>query len=568
MAVNAILQIVKGLPKTPGDTISAETGLDVLDLLDPQGFATDAYEMKIPALKSSAVYADSPLTDGRTLVSGTLGNVTETIRATLNGSSIIQLAAMMSRLMGFKQACNDFWDTFGQIEPVYIKNQVSGEPGPRYALLYDIDVAVSDPINPTDNIRDVTIVIEREYGWRGLAPGDNPKKWTIETLYKQKYNTNNASLMTGNDHLLFDNNVKNRAEQNTIATGYLTKNHVDIPAAKIPGDLPALVCIACGGTVAVIDADALMIGKSTKRNTNNINRATNTNQYLMHMLNAADATVSTDTTLAADTGANFGISGLQRRSQTTFATATMQNRLIWDNTVFTANGFNSSVLRGRYALFVRARLSAASTTVVFNAEISIGSSEVVLNNVPFTHEGSAGTGNTTFWGLQYLGQISIPFNNRKTSMSVDGNGVSVNQNSGAQELQIVLAASRTAGAGVLYVTDLIMMPIDEGAVDLNADVVPISGGSSGKAMIYDNTGYFTHGSTEEIASIYTTTPTLTREQMLGQITGSPIYLSPKVDNRLVFLAYQKATKDSHINDPSTMQVRVNIVPRWAGLRDV
>lgn len=171
MAVNAILQIVKGIAKTPGDTISAETGLDVLDLLDPQGFATDAYEMKIPSLKSSAVYADSPLTDGRTLISGTLGNVTETIRATLNGSSIIQLAAMMSRLMGFKQACNDFWDTFGQIEPVYIKNQVSGEPGPRYALLYDIDVAVSDPINPTDNIRDVTIVIEREYGWRGIAQG-------------------------------------------------------------------------------------------------------------------------------------------------------------------------------------------------------------------------------------------------------------------------------------------------------------------------------------------------------------------------------------------------------------
>lgn len=568
MANNAVLQIVKGIQKTPGDTISAETGLDVLDLLDTNGFSAAEYEMKIPSLKSSAVYADSPLTDGRTLISGTLGNVTETIRVTLNAASIVQLAAMMSRLMSFKQNCNDFWDTFGQIEPVYIKNQVSGEPGPRYALLYDIDVAVTDPANPTDTIRDVTIVIEREYGWRGIAPGDNPKKWTIESLYKQKYNNANASLMTGNDHLLFDSNVKNRAEQNTTATGYITKNHVDIPAAKIPGDLPALVCVAVGGTVAVINADAVMIGKSTKRNTGNTNRTTLTNQYLVYMLNAADATVGTDTTLAADTGACFGISNLQRRSQTTFATATMQTRLTWDNTVFTANGFNSSVLRGRYALFVRARVSAASTTLALAAEITIGSTTVTLNSVPFVHEGSAGTGNTTFWGLAYLGQVSIPFNNRKTTMSVDGNGVSVNQNNSTQELQIKLNASRSSIGGSLYVSDLIMLPIDEGAVDLFAGTAPISGGNNGSAMVYDNTGYFTHGVPEEIASIYTTTPTLTREQYIGEISGSPIYLSPKVDNRLMFLAYQVATKDSHINDPSTMQVRVNIVPRWAGLRDV
>ena len=231
---HAILKIVKGVQKTPGDSASVEVGLDEIDLLDSNGFSCDEYDMKIPALKSSAVYADSPLSDGRTLISGTVGNVTETIRLQLTAGTIIQLAAMLSKLGRFKQDCNDFWDTSRQIEPVFIKHQVIGEPGARYALLYDIDIDPGEqPLIPSEAKRTVTLSIEREPYWRGLAPGDNPKRWAIENVYRQSINPNNAVLGVsapfGPLNLVYVTTLFNRTEYSTAnKQTYVTKNFIDI----------------------------------------------------------------------------------------------------------------------------------------------------------------------------------------------------------------------------------------------------------------------------------------------------------------------------------------------------
>lgn len=557
------LKIVKGVPKVPQDTSSSEQGLDEIDLLDPNGFSLDTYDIKIPSMKSSAVYADSPLTDGRTLISGVLGNVNETIRLTLNSSTIIQLAANLSKLMRFKQDCRDFWSSFGQIEPVYIKHQINGEPGPRYALLYDIDVNVESTVDPTDPLRTVTITIEREYGWRGLAPGDNPKRWAIENVFSgQQYRASNASLLTGNDFLFMETNILNRAEQNASLLSYNTKNFVDIPAASIPGDLPALMCLSYTSSNTTT-ATALLIAKSTKRNTGNISRQTGQNQYIIRIFNAGDATMGTDTTLAADTGASRNTSNLQRRSQTTFATATMVNRLTFQIR-------NLSVQRGKYAAFARARLSASGTTVNLQLMIDEVGSQSALTPVVLTNEGSpSGTGNTTSWYLTYLGQFSVPSSDRKTITSTNGLGLTVNASVNT-DFALELWASRTAGAGALYVNDIVLIPIDEGAVNLvsaTAQAITTTA-NPGAGIVYDNTGYLQHGTSNDIAVLASASVNDYSEYDRLNMSGSPLYLSPGVDNRLEFLAYTDATKFSRIDNPAGMTVRVSIVPRWAGFRSV
>lgn len=564
ISTTAFLKIVKGVPKVSQDSSSSESGLDEIDFLDPNGFALDAYDIKIPALKSSAVYADSPLTDGRTLISGTLGNVKETIRLTLNSSTLIQSAALFSKLMRMKQDCRDFWSTFAQIEPVYIKHQVEGEPGPRYALLYDIDVDMESGTDPGQPIRIVTISIEREFGWRGIAPGDNPKRWAIENIFTgQTFRAANASLLSGNDFLFIESNILNRAEQNAAQTSYNTKNFVDIPASKIPGDLPALVCFEYGNSSSTT-ATALYIAKSTKKNTGNVSRQTGVNQYIVRVFNAADGSMGTDTTLAADTGASAGTSGLQRRSQTTFATATLVQRL----------GFqlrNMAVQRGRYIAFARARLSASSTTVQLQLSVTeVGAAvQLIGSPVSFTDEGApSGTGNTTLWGLIYLGVFNIPSDNRRTVVSPNGMGINVSSST-SDDITLGIYAARTAGAGALYINDLILLPIDEGIINLvstgqgiTAPATP-SGG-----LVYDNTGYMTHGRPDEYAVLASAASANYSEYDRLQPQGQPIYLTPGIDNRLEFLAYTDSTKRSNIASPTAVTLRLSIVPRWAGLRDV
>jgi hypothetical protein len=558
MADNAILQIVKGVQKTPGDNLSAEVGLDAIDFLDTLGgFAVDAYDMKIPAMKSSAVYADSPLTDGRTLISGTLGNVNETLRVALNAGTIVQLSAMLSKLLRFKQDCNDFWDTFGQIEPVYIKHQVSGEPGPRYALLYDIDIAIDSPTNPSEPTRDITIVIEREYGWRGIAPGDNPKHWFYyANEQSQQWKSANAGLLAGTDHLAYSATITNRAEIATASTGYLQPNFMDIPAESIPGDLPALASISVLPTGAISAATTIIIGKRTKKTTNNLARTTSLNQLSVLTFNAADSSILTDTTLANDAGASRPIGGgTAQRSQTTFVTATMANRLSWSGSNYT-NGLDVSIMRGRYAVFCRARVSAAaSCNIQLAIQNGLSVNNGLLTAVTISDLGGGGTGATTDWGILYLGQINLPLNKR-TDVGANGLGVFVDQ---PANFTILLRAERTSGAGSLYVNDLIFMPIDEGSVRMTSNAAA----TTARAWNYDNTGYYRHGDAEEFASMQQ----VNGERDVPEIAGSGITLSPGTINRLMFLAYVSSTNRSYITDPNFFTVRVNIVPRWSGLRD-
>lgn len=553
------LSIVKGIGSTPSDTLSSEQPLTIVDLLTANSaFALVDWTPNIPSLKSGGIWADSSITDGRTLIAGVNTNVIETIVVQLTGSTIPDFASQFAKFQLLIQAARDFWDTFNQIEPVYIRWWANQAPGPQFALIYNIDMDVDwDDSNLAQ--AKLTLKIEREFGWRGVRPGGNPKEWTYwaNTHQRGQWNANNASLASGTDHLAYNATVTNKAELSTGVAGYLNQNFIDIPAASVPGDLPALLNISVWPTNTSSSPTSLLIGKSTKNITGNKSRTTGANQFPIMTLNIADSSVQTDTTLAADAGACRPIGGgAAQRSQTTFVDPTMRTRVVWGSNQYT-NGFDLSVMRGRYAVFLRARVSAAATCSI-QLLIRQGASSLTLTPVTFSDLGAGGVGVSTDWGMAYLGQLNLPYNKR-TDVSPNGLGVQVNI-SGASPLELDIQASRSAGAGVLYMCDLILMPIDEGVLRIVASSLV----NTVRAWNYDNTGYYMHGGTEDIADILQSTP---YEYDTPDWSSSGLILTPGILNRLMMLAYVDSTKRSLPADPTQFTVRVNIVPRWSGIRD-
>lgn len=550
------LAIIKGVAKTPQDSTSAEQGLDELDLLDPKGFACDEYLIKIPSMKSSAIYADSPLTNGRTLISGALGNVTETVRLTVNGGTMIQLAALLSKLERMKRDCNDYWDTFGQIDPVYIKHQIDGEPGPRYALLYEIDIDVETPNDPSQPMRTVTLQIEREYGWRGIAPGDNPKRWTIENVFVgQKWTAAKATLTSGSDHLVAQT-IQNRREWNAAQTAIISQNHIEISADKIPGDLDALTYIYAEiGNSPVLGVGGIYIARTSKADL--LSSLTNAVRPPNYILNASDSTAGTDATTGnADTGAPISTAAaINRRGAVTFVTLTDAQRFAW--TPADRGYMDFSITRGRYICLLRARLSAAGT-VTMHLSVNIGLTRIDLPTVSLTDAGSGGTGNTTYWPISYMGVLTLPPTEERVFVSDDGLGISVE--GATSNPQIALFAARTSGTPVLYVADLILIPIDECAINIKADDADTL--SSGFAFIHDNTGYYSHGR----PGLMTRRNGSTNGQPNTQPRGQEITLKANETNRLHFFLTDVSASLIYSEIRPTITVKVNIVPRWAGYR--
>lgn len=429
-------------------------------------------------------------------------------------------------------------------QPVYIKHQVDGEPGPRYALLYDIDIDIESPIDPSTPMRTVTLSIEREFGWRGVAPGDNPKRWTYY-VQKRPYTSASAALTSGGDHLATAT-IQNRREWNAGQTALGTQNYFDIPAASIPGDLDALCLLAT--TLTSGTSSQLYIARESKPDLS----PGGTTRKPAYTLNAGDATLTgSDTTTGADTGAPISTNAaVNTRGAVSFATvATDTNRFTWHGG---ARGlFDMSSLRGRFMAFVRARLSASSTVTM---HLSYGSSfaTLVTPTATFTDATALGTGNTTEWSWVYLGLLTLPYSGERVQIKDDGLGINVNTGTTPY---ITLFAARTGGATNLYVSDVVFIPIDEAAL-----LIDCGNTNSNTNYMIDNTGYLLHGQTD--SAVHVGTIGLSESV---EVRGQSLTLKPGVLNRILFMATNQTSSKSSIN--KDFAVRVNIVPRWSGYRD-
>src|SRR5262249_4380760 len=124
------------------------------------------------------------------------------------------------------------------------------------------------------------------------------------------------------------------------------------------------------------------------------------------------------------------------------------------------------------------------------------------------------------------------------------------------DFDLGLWATRTAGASLLYLNDLVLIPIDEGAV-----LLEFGDTTNDNGFIYDETGYFTHGNNEAWAMNWRTGVVT---QHTAKLTGTGLQLTPGVENRLYAIGYDSSNQSiiSH-----TLGITVNIVPRSRGIRD-
>jgi hypothetical protein len=556
------LMIVKGIAPAIGDTASAEQGLTSINLLvenESPGWSLDpdGWNPLFSNLKGGGLWADSAISPGRTLVAGVDANVIETMNVTLTGITISDLATRLTAMGRMAQSVVDFWCEESP-EPVFLQWWALGAPGPQFGLISKIELALTEPDVYQNSLRDGTLIIEREPYWRSLAPGTNPKVWSFQSR-NEEYTAANLSLVSGtNEHLIYQQ-LQNRREWNTTQTAVVSQNYIDIPASKIPGDAPALVEIATsiGGTIA---ATRVLVGRSTKPTTVKKRDGTTRSRFLT--LNAGDGVVGTDTTIAADTGAPQSNSlAAGRRSQTAFVTTTMATRLSWLISAGAESPIDLTTFRGRYAFFLRCRLSA-SGTVNLQLQIlgGIGTTGITLPEMQLTDVGAGGTSNTTQWHFLYMGQGEIPPDNRRVAVGSDGKGVYAPlTNAASNNLNLTIQAERASGTPVFYIADLFMLPIDEP----NALYGGGNNSSSLPNMIYDSTGYLGHGLPGDFVQ--------NEDANLGaandcEFAGQPITLLPGVDNQLLFHAFNHSTGADDI--ATTIEVRLNIIPRWRGVRSV
>lgn len=575
------LRILWGVPVTPLDTASAEQGIRSISLTEPSGFcvlAEGGYTPQRPSTKNGGVWLDSALTDGRIPILESESNVTETIQLTLSSGSINSLNMQLLQLDWFIDQVGLFWTTARQIQPIYLMHQVVAEPGPRFALIRNMEYSVDDPDSLETPMRYVTLTIEREPFWRGIPPGANPKMWTFYSRDgdMSNFTVNSADLGRGTDALVVKT-INNRMEFNpaTYLTTY-SQNYVDIPANLIPGDAPALAFIdvsANGNSPS--NAALVMCGRSTKP-TVVVNRANagsskvdlqQTTRIPTTFLNAGDGQVGTDTTLqttATSGGGNIsnGTTGTRAFSRTTFATATDQTRMTFGVDNYTTD---IHILRGEYVAFIRARQNAGAfgnITMYLRVNYSSGVQQVsLLPTNPIVSSGGVSE-----WYLHYLGVVNIPLSEDRTAVSMEGWGVNVDNV--IPTISFDLQASRASGVATLDLLDLFLLPKDEGAFILNND-----SGLGMSDFVSDTTGYLSRGrpqfagylvDKDSINGGYDAAPYQANTQ------GTPLTLDPQVNNRLYFVTgvVDTATNNLESRPDEVTDIRVNIVPRWSGLRDV
>lgn len=541
------LLIAKGIPKLP-DTNSAEAGVTTLNLLDAGGFSVmdGGWVPKYASLKDDGLYADTPLADGRTLVAAASDNVTETIKLTATAATFEARYWLQSRLANLAQDARRFHTDSAQIEPVYLVWWASGAPGAQYALIYNIEFAQNEEAFIGYNINELAITVEREPFWRGLPPGSNPKLWALERASTAP-SVSNAALNSGSDHLLTAT-FKNWAEWANVGhTSRLTQNWFTVPAASIPGDAPALVemIITASGSPSDPVYDGVLLGRWTKPMS--LTKQDGSSILNTLTLNAADANaLRTGSALQADTGAVRDGTGTYRRVAHTFAgSGTTYPLLVFNH--------ESNFLRGAFLIFARVRTSAASTPVDLTLSVN---GAVVTTPSRLNDAGGGGTGNTTAWAVVYLGTVDFG-RIKQHDIGADGRGLYVT-NTG---LDIVLNANRISGTGLLYVNDLVLIPISEGAQFWR-------GADLQHSAFYDNTGYLKHGEpTDNLSLVLVSAEKIA---LWTEPQGQPLTLVPGVDNHFFFTVYADSVDrvGMALGGDFTYTVRLNAVPRWIGVRDV
>lgn len=576
MTITSEFLLVCGVGRAVGDEDSAERSRRVFDLLQTNiaGFSVppEGWSPAQAQLKGGGAWADSALTDGRSLVASAVTNVIETITLTSQAATPDGRFALERKLAEFARWAREFWTTEAQIEPVYLHWRAFQACEAQYAILYNIDIAPNgDPFSDS-KFQEITVTLEREPYWRAVPPGANPKLYLFQAMALRPgldFDLTNLSLWRGVDHLVATS-VENRHEWDPADyVTPLSKNYIDIPGENIPGDAPALCCIT-------VRADRnLMVARSTKKH-RYTNRA-DESFAAASMLNAGDAALgSGDATkqISATEGVySNGSSATRYRVHIDFSAEPDEERLTWGTD---AIKLDVNTLRGKYLFMARARkVEAESSVVTLQLRIQMvnvaGTANInqtlLLPQVRMTSEGFS-------YATWYLGAAEIPFDNRTIS-SPEGYGLEVGSQSDVT-IRFLLDVTSSEVTTDVDVLDLIMLPYDEALSEAlisfgDGDGVP----DRPTLVVLDGTGYTDHGRSVWGGRQYfydTVAETLIGSGVPIEVRGTPITLLPGADNRLYFFGTYYAPDDTFptelkSEEEDSYEVRLNIVPRWSGVRD-
>lgn len=566
------LQIIKGFGKTPTDNTSNEIAPVVVDLMSGlMSLDEGGWTPEIPQIKNGGVWTDSPINDGRQLLAAPFGNVTENITVLISDTSYLGAIRGLMGLNKMAQDCADFWQTQAQFNSIYLMWYASCGAGEQYALIYDMQLAPTY-LNASQPTIQVVISIEREPYWRGVPPGGNPRLWT---LYKagKPVNTSNVGLITQTDDLVYDTGVKNRFEWNTSIDNPTSRNYLDIPASLIPGDAPALVELMVQATLdGTNPTSSLFVSRST---TPISIKDRNGNVSLQSMVfNAGDAVAPTNWTKTADaTCGCLSITSAVTKyigRNAALANGTYPNFATW-RFFSTYNFVSLNLIPGQFAIFWRCKqLNGAAGDIQARFRVSDGYGSFTGNyqNLPLV--AAAGATCENRFDLLYMGVVTFPLNGNINS-SADGRGIGTPQKNATvsvANLFIDVLQNNVANRSIDFL-DLIFVPISEAAVNL------LPGANAGGSFVYytfDNTGYLGHGNLQSQSKIVSWDGSISTLESTMEARGQDLTLVPGVNNRLYFI-YQRAPAAGGTNfsapDSSNdfASVRVNIVPRWSGIRD-
>lgn len=577
------LMIIRGIGKTPSDTYSAESNPIIVNLMG--GPITLAeWSPNIPVMKGGGVWSDSPIADGRQLLAAPVANVTEKLSINIADSSYLGVQKQLNSLNQMVQDCRDYWQTQEQIDPVYLMWAVScdGNPAlPQYALIYNIEVAPEYQPSITPSIR-VSITIEREPAWRPIPPGANPKLWTyyVNSAHPQ-FNVNVASLLTLSDHLITQV-INNKHEWSPTALGLqttpITQNYIEIQASQVPGDAPALVELSIEPSSTSIKPINTYISRTTKPLVATGHDAITRAQALN--LNAGDA----DDAIGSLTKTNVGtLLGVRSNNSAvnyyagvrtvTGADGAMVLAAIWGTSGpgVPILQLDRELYRGTFAVFIRAFNTSAAAPVLTDMKMQIsfagGNAVESINPVTLPSVYVPLLDTNIDYGLTYMGTITIPFAN-KSIVSGLGYGRQIQETTSNLRVYVdqqVLVATANRSFTLI---DVILVPMDEGMAYVYT--TPLDG-STLTSLILDNTGYLARGELQQVAYSFQRNAAdayVTSGGSAQEMRGQSIMLKPGVKQRIYFLNnYFVGTGNPRQGLVDSFTVRLNIVPRWLGIRD-
>lgn len=501
------------------------------------------------AIKNGGVWTESNTSDGRTLIAAPLGNVTETLQLRIVNPSVTSKAEILARLGRMVEVCRTFHSEEYQTDPVYLGLRYNESPGMQYALVYNIEIDSGVDPYLEENSSLVTVSLEREPTWRGIAPGDNPMIWGF---YKKGWIPSSDENVTGAGQYdyTFLNFTVSIGAQTALVDGFVYPfdevgtanfNYIDIPGDLIDGDVPADALINFKAKTTGVSK--LHIARDTRRDLYPGNNNNATTQRQRRTFNGGDCTiVSGNPTVTKQIDANGVLSNgsivnryilqLIYAAGTTSTTVATWSRVI-------------SQYPGRYAAFLRAQVTAGTVTnTKFFLQWTTGATNINLQVTEPVRLQQTG------YGLTYLGDVDFTLLGSKY-ITTSGTGVDVATTFGLQ-LSTVKTSAETP---TVKIWDLVLMPVDEpnGVIVINFASLGVN-----EYAFLDKTGYFSGGRIQDVA---VTRQSSTDHQR--RMTGQAIKLIPGVNNRLYFLP--------DINSPAPTvphEVQISIVPRWLGLRDV